>query len=404
MKRFLWLFLLLILIWPSPAHAQGTPTCHFEADGSIVCTTGGGGGGEEGGNGGEGEEGDDENGDDSCTPGRYLRYELLSYDPATGTCQALLVWADNCTDQMIEANADGPEEIPCWSQPETPENPCDTFTVDPGGISCEAFGWRVSARVTFPEIYLDVRPYPATLVRWPTAVRCGGLGISSGSGGVDYIPYGGGTAARPQAGDWRDLTLTLSLRPTGNLSISLPWIESLTLPDHGSTGTPTIIHWDVPSHPAAGGGPLAGSVAGLDELPGDVPLFVGRGRAPYRLFWQLSYEQYQALEECRSGPDAAGTYNCNEGKGHTVIVGYAWQGHTQGGEIPPSAVQNLPVSVMADLDGDGTPEAYWNTNLTLRRMDDHDRLDNPAYRRSWNWGGTIYWAVREGQGQIGWPK
>jgi hypothetical protein len=41
--------------------------------------------------------------------------------------------------------------------------------------------------------------------------------------------------------------------------------------------------------------------------------------------------------------------------------------------------------------------------LTLRRMDDNNRVDNPQYQRSWNWGGIIYWAVREGQGQIGWP-
>jgi hypothetical protein len=36
-------------------------------------------------------------------------------------------------------------------------------------------------------------------------------------------------------------------------------------------------------------------------------------------------------------------------------------------------------------------------------MDDSGSVDNPTYRRSWNWGGLIYWAVREGQGQIGWP-
>lgn len=39
----------------------------------------------------------------------------------------------------------------------------------------------------------------------------------------------------------------------------------------------------------------------------------------------------------------------------------------------------------------------------LRRMDDSDRVDNSRYQRSWNWGGIIYWAVRERQGQIGWP-
>ena len=55
------------------------------------------------------------------------------------------------------------------------------------------------------------------------------------------------------------------------------------------------------------------------------------------------------------------------------------------------------------VNGDGAPDAYWDNNLTLRRMDDNNRADNPRYARSWNWGGLIYWAVREGQGQIGWP-
>lgn len=37
------------------------------------------------------------------------------------------------------------------------------------------------------------------------------------------------------------------------------------------------------------------------------------------------------------------------------------------------------------------------SNSKISRMDDNNRVDNPAYRRSWNWGGVIYWAVREGQ-------
>ncbi|MDP2976909.1 MAG: DoxX family protein [Anaerolineales bacterium] len=43
------------------------------------------------------------------------------------------------------------------------------------------------------------------------------------------------------------------------------------------------------------------------------------------------------------------------------------------------------------------------SNSKINRMDDNNRVDNSAYRRSWNWGGVIYWAVREGQEQIGWP-
>jgi hypothetical protein len=66
-------------------------------------------------------------------------------------------------------------------------------------------------------------------------------------------------------------------------------------------------------------------------------------------------------------------------------------------------VQNLPAALMADINNDGTPDAYWDNNLTLRRMDESGSVSNPQYQHSWNWGGIIYWAVREGQGQIGWP-
>ena len=261
----------------------------------------------------------------------------------------------------------------------------------------------MSARVTFPEIYLDVRPYPATLVRWPTAVRNGGTPESTGSGGVNYIPNGGGSPNNPQEGDWQDLRLILTLQPAGPMFVTLPHIGDMILSNQGGTGNPTMIQWEVPSHPAVGGGPLAGSVGGLDELPGDIPLFVGNGRAPYKLFWELRYYEYEAVEGCVAGPNGNGNYNCGGGTGHHDIVGYDWKHHSSGGEIPPSAVQNLPAAIMADINNDGTPDAYWDNNLTLRRMDDNNRVDNPQYQRSWNWGGIIYWAVREGQGQIGWP-
>jgi hypothetical protein len=103
------------------------------------------------------------------------------------------------------------------------------------------------------------------------------------------------------------------------------------------------------------------------------------------------------------GPNGNGVYNCGGGTGHKVVVGYEWRRHSSGGEIPPLAVQNVPVSRLADINGDGIPDAFWNNNLTMRRMDDSNSVNNPRYRRSWNWGGIIYWAVREGQGQIGWP-
>jgi hypothetical protein len=396
MKRALSILLFLVFLSGSRVQAQGTPSCHFEPDGSITCTTGGGGGEGGGGGGGGG------NGSGECTPGDHLEYQALSYNAEEGTCRMSPVWVDNCTGQIIETAGDT-VDVPCQMEPVQPEQPCDEFSFSGGGITCEAFEWDVRANVRFPEIYLDVRPYPATLVRWPTAVRNGGLGESSGFGIKDYIPYGGGSPDNPQEGDWRDLRLILTLRPAGMMYVTLPHIGEFILSNQGASGTPMIFEWEVPSHPAAGGGPLAGSVPGLDELPGDMPLFVGNGRAPYRLFWELRYFEYKGIKECVAGPNGNGHYNCGGGTGHRETVGYEWRRQSSGGEIPPSAVHDLPASVMADLNNDGTPDAYWDKNLTLRRMDDAGSVTNPRYQRSWNWGGTIYWAVREGQGQIGWP-
>lgn len=396
MKRLLLLFILLILATGLSYHsvrADG-PSCHFNADGSITCVTGGGGGGgNSNGGGGENEGGE-------CTPGDHLEYHVIEYDADTSTCRAYPMWVDNCTGQALESAGDTVDDLPCDLETQEPEQPCDEFTVTGGGISCKAFEWDVRATVHFPEIYLDVRPYPATLVRWPTAVRNGGLGESSGVGVKDYIPYGGGSPGNPQEGDWQDLRLILTLRPAGMMSVTLPHIGNLVLP---SQGAPMIFEWEVPSHPAAGGGSLAGSIAGLDELPGDFPLFVGNGRAPYRLYWELRYFEYEGIKECVAGPGGNGKYNCGGGTGHKEVVGYEWRRHSSGGEIPPTAVQGLPASVMADLNNDGIPDSYWDNNLTLRRMDDSGSVNNPRYQHSWNWGGTIYWGVREGQGQIGWP-
>jgi len=396
MKRFLHVLLLIIILAGGTlqiVHADD-PSCVFEDDGSITCTVGGGG---EDGNGDNGS-GDGEGGE--CVPGQHLGYEVLSYDAGAGTCEALKVWKDNCTGQMIEPWADEPDEIPCAPEGSTPpSHPCNEFSVSNGGITCESFEWEVRANVRFPEIYLDVRPYPATLVRWDTMVRNGGMGQASGSGEKDYIPYGGGSSNNPREGDWSNLRLTLRLNPAGMMYLHLPYIGDFPL----SSGASHTFVWEVPSHPAAGGGPLAGSIAGLDELPADMPLFVGYGRAPYRLSWELRYFVYESIRECVSGPNANGRYNCGGGTGHREIVGYEWRRHSQGGDIPPSAVENLPASIAADLNNDGVPDAYWDNNLTMRRMDNAGSVSNPQYQRSWNWGGTIYWAVREGQGQIGWP-
>ena len=398
MKRSLILtlgiLLALILFQFRCAQAQsGTTTCSFQPDGSIVCTIGGGGGGE---GDGSGEGG-------TCTPGEHLVYQVTAYDPETGTCDAIPIWVDNCTGQAIESGGDAVDDMPCTLEASGPQHPCTIFSVSGGGVTCTNTEWEVSARVSFPEMFLDVRPYPVTLVRWPTALRNGGTPTSSGSGGVDYLPYGGGSPGSPQEGDWQDLRLTLTLRPAGPMAVSLPKVGRLSLPNQGDNGTPTLVQWEVPSHPSVGAGPLAGSIGGLEELPADLPLFVGDGRTPYKLFWEVHYLEYEAIQECVPGPAGGGGYNCGGGTGHRVIVGYEWRPHSNSGEIPPSEVNGLPPAVAADTNGDGQPDAYWDNNLTLRRMDDANHVDNPRYQHSWNWGGLIYWAVREGQGQIGWP-
>ena len=398
MKRSLILtlgiLLTLILFQFSGVQAQsGTPTCNFQPDGSIVCTIGGGGGGE---GGGSGEGG-------TCTPGEHLVYQVTAYDPEAGTCDAIPIWVDNCTGQAVESGGDAVDDMPCTLEAPGPQHPCTTFSVGGGGITCTNTEWEVSARVSFPEMFLDVRPYPVTLVRWPTALRNGGTPTSSGSGGVDYLPYGGGSPGNPQEGDWQDLRLTLTLRPSGPMMISLPKVGSLSLPNQGDSGAPTLVQWEVPSHPSEGAGPWAGTIAGLEELPADMPLFVGDGRTPYKLFWEVHYLEYEAIQECVPGSAGGGGYNCGGGTGHKEIVGYEWRPHSNGGEIPPSEVNSLPPAAAADTNGDGTPDAYWDNNLTLRRMDDANHVDNPQYQHAWNWGGLIYWAVREGQGQIGWP-
>ena len=162
-----------------------------------------------------------------------------------------------------------------------------------------------------------------------------------------------------------------------------------------------LFYWDLPSHPEAGGGPLAGSV-GLDELPADFPLFEGTAKAPYRLYWELRYLEWDS--HCDEG--GSGALNCgrDEYGNFTGHREWDWEGRSSGGEIPPSAVQGLPASMMADLDHNGAPDAYWDRSVQIRRMDNANRVDNPLWARSYSWGSIFYWGVREGQGQIGWQE
>jgi hypothetical protein len=344
----------------------------------------------------------------SCTPGSHLGFIVLG-TAGSGLCTGVPVYIDNCTGDMLGYASEQPGSFAC-NLP-TQQNPCAVFQAGPGGISCGT-QWLVSASVAYPETLLDLRPYPASLVRWPSAARCSALPPASGSGSLAYYSASGGFPGNPRLGDWRDLILTLNLESAGPLFLSLPQIGQLALPPVGESGLPVSFEWQLPSHPAAGGSVLAGDVPGLSGLPGDMPLFVGQARAPYRLFWQLRYEEYVKKErdECLPGPNGAGAFECKTDAqqpaedGHWQAVPYyEWDARKQGGEVQPAMVQGLPPQLAADLDQDGVPDAFWDNNVTLRRMDDAGRVDDPQWAASWNWGGTVYWAVREAQGQIGWP-
>jgi hypothetical protein len=185
----------------------------------------------------------------------------------------------------------------------------------------------------------------------------------------------------------------------------MPQIGTLALPEVGPNGQPTEFQFELPSHPEAGGNVLAGSVGGLGELPVDIPLFTGSATSAYRLFWSLSYEEY--TRTCELGPHpVSGAFTCKTRFSEPADNGhweYEWRKRGQGGEITPNTVIGLPPELAADLDGDGSPDAYWNHLVTVRRMDENNRIDNPQWQGSWAWGGAVYWAVREGQGQIGGP-
>ena len=404
--------LILSSIQIQPAHA-GAGDCFYTPPDTVTCTTGGSGNNGEGGEGGNGGSGNEEG--EACTEvssvnfsGVLIPASYFSFggSPApAGSCIPASGVVDACTGNILSAyNAGLPTDCPTEFTP--PPNPCTTeLIVTPGGVICgTSWDWHLTASVRLPVISLDARPYPATLVRWEdTAIRLGALPTNAGTGRLDYAALGGGSPGNPAPGDWRDIRLTLTFRPVKSIaSVSLPHIGEFDLPLAGSTGNPMLFHWDLPSHPEAGGGPLAGNV-GLDELPADFPLFEGTARAPYRLYWDLRYLEWgsRCVEDYGSGGlnchrDAYGNFT-----GHRE---WDWEGRSSGGEIPPSAVRGLPASMMADLDHNGAPDAYWDRRVEIRRMDNANRIDNPLWARSYSWGSIFYWGVREGQGQIGWQE
>jgi hypothetical protein len=265
-----------------------------------------------------------------------------------------------------------------------------------GTIHCEwNFQWELQAGVSMPPIVINARPYPVTLVNWPTAMRVNALGNSSGSGSLAYAGWGGGTPSTPAVGDWRDITLTLTFRPTGSpVSVTLMKQATLTAPSSG--GPIKTFTWEVPSHPAVGATKTAGAVGQLGEIPSDIPLFEGHARTTYRLSYNLSYEERSKHYVCYATPvpNALGTPSPGCANGEWI---YSWDGKSKSGEILPSQVANLPPA----MNGGSVFNDY---SVVIQRMDDNGSTSNPKYAHRYSWGSIFYWACREGQGQVGWPE
>jgi hypothetical protein len=356
------------------SQAPGCPSPHWFSGlvaaglcGENNSNGGGDSAGNSGGNNGGGNSGGSQQYPCGPTQVQWSNWSLGTGDDES--CVDALVMQNTCTGsaRLIRttgnAHACGDEDV---LPPAT--NPCSiSGTYDNSGFSVACNGrWECVAAVPLPPTYIDVRPYPVTLVRWPTAIRCSGQGTSSDSCLVS------------DAGEMRNLRLTLEFRPaTGVVTVTLPYLPTFTFNASSPTSQPTLFKWEVPSHPAAGGDVLAGTLGGFfDEIPGDFPVFMGHMKTPYRLYWTVSFERNEYGN---------------------------WVGYSFNGELMPQDVRDLPPSLIADLNGDGAGDAYWDPNFVISRMDENNRTDNPLYERHWSYGERLPWAAREGQGQVGWP-
>jgi hypothetical protein len=313
--------------------------------------------------------GGNNNSNRNCRPGvasRSLVRHYFSHTTAAGVkmCRRWIYAADDCGTLLYTTS--GGNIVPCPSggdedeEEEVVTNPCTidaSMAADGLTASCSD-QWECKVKVPLPPSYIDVRPYPATLVRWPTALRFSGQGTTKDVCTVE------------NAGSMRNLTMELEFRPaTGIVTITLPYLPVFNL------RAPEMVNfkWEVPSHPAAGGDVLAGTLGGFfDEIPADFPAFSGLMKTPYDLFWKITFEK--------------------NGRGYIFD-----------GKLLPQDVRDTPALYFADLNGDGTADAWWDSNFVISRMDENNRTDNPAYERHWSYGELLPWAVREGQGQIGWP-
>ena len=410
-------------------------------------TTPGTGGSEDGGGGSDNGDGDGDGENGSCTPGTGESGTVVvqagagglvtsdgavipvgAYQLPGGTwvpagevppnmCFTSSAFVDSCTGEVFDSqlNTDfinGAVIAECpGDETHTPPTPCDEFVVSTGGVTCttdfvttENFPgseWQLTVHTPFPGAEIHTRPYPATLVNWDTVMRVMSLGTSSRSGSLNYIPWGGGSESDPAAGDWKDVRLILEIKPVADWADV--FLENIGL-IRMRIGELHTFQWNLPSHPAAGGGPLSGEVGQLEELEPDVPLYTNWTRAPYMVYCTISYYEWKST--CVGGAGDNGELNCrrNSAGEFTAHREWGWKRSSTTTPITPQmALNQVPASLLADLNGDGTPDAYWGRLSFIRRMDDAGNVDNPQWAHSYSWGAVWYWAAREAQGQIGWP-
>jgi hypothetical protein len=397
--------------------AAGGPTCSY-VNGVVTCPQSGSDSGNVG-NGGNGGNGGAGNGNSqTCVPNGsettgYLWVPLNFTSLGKPQCQKSSAQFDSCGNVVANSiqslGSEFAMDCPGSNSTPTPQsnnnntnnnNKC-SLTYNGGVVLCSwNFQWKLVASVSMPPIVIDTRPYPVTLVNWPTTIRVNSLATNSGSGTLAYAGWGGGEPDNSKPGDWKNITLTLTFRPTGNpVTVTLAQQPAFTV--SASAGGTKTFTWTVASHPAVGAVKTAGQVGQLSEIPGDMTLFQGNSMTTYRLFYTLTYQEYSTHTECRDSatpvpavPPAIppGPYQCK----NLVTVG-EWKSKSENGEILPSEVQNLPASMNGG-------SVYNDYSVVIRRMDDSGSTSNPAYAHQYSWGSIYYWACREGEGQEGWPS
>lgn len=385
----------------------------------YTCHIGGGGGG--GGTGGTGNSGGRGNKDDdagyrpppkpctqlSCMTPAQQRAWLANQNCGTthpvvtinaywkqsqGVCFDGSLTVDSCSGSLkkatgrpvacIENQRNEAEETP--GQEMVDIDVCSTYAISPTSFTCNGM-LDLSASVEFPAVPVHTRPYPSTLVRYDTVIRIGELSSASASDSIPYYSwYGNSDATDPAPGDWRFITLTVTVYPK-RIS-GAQYFGEVELEHIGWIQLPIMqlytFQWPLPSHPAGGGGPTAGEVGQLEELPQDMPLLENHARAPYGAKCVISWQEWE--------------YD-------PLIQDFGWIGHSHEVEILPSDVPGLAPEETADLDGDGVGDAFWGNGVVVLRMNDANDVDDPVYAHSYSWGSVFYWANREGQGQISFP-